>query len=230
MSKRAIVTGATSGIGRATAVELARRGCELVLTGRRQDKLDEVAQECGGATSVCADIGELVDCQRIAVVATDGLGERELIVVHAAGIAEFGDFQQMSVESIESQIRTNLMGPIYLTHEVLPTMLAAGKGHLVQILSVAAELVLSGSAAYSGSKAGLRMMAKVWAAEYRRKGIRVTSILPGAVDTPLWAGGGPPRKDMIPASAVAEVVADAVMSPPDRNYDEIHLMPPKGIL
>ena len=231
MSKRVLVTGASSGIGRSTAIEFASRGAEVVLTGRREDALAEVSGICGDKSSfVVADLASAQECVRLGALATAELGDRELVVVQAAGIAEFGDFAGMSIDSIEDQIRTNLMGPVYLTHAVLPTMLEARKGHLILVLSVAAEQVLAGSAAYSGSKAGLRMMAKVWAAESRRKGIRVTSILPGAVDTPIWQGGGPPKSDMLSAEAVAQLIADVGLSPADRSFDEILLMPPKGIL
>lgn len=231
MKKLVLVTGASSGIGRASSIELAARGCQVVLVGRREDALKEAAAECGdGALYRVADVSSSADVLTLAKEVGELVDGMELVLVNAAGIAEFGDFEQMSLESIEAQIQTNLLGPAYLVHALIPLMLSAERGHVVNVLSVAAELVLPGSAAYSATKAGLRMMSKVWAAEYRRKGVRFSCILPGAVDTPIWGGGGPPRKDMIPVTAVSDVIADVVMSPPDRSYDEIHLMPPKGIL
>ena len=82
------------------------------------------------------------------------------------------------------------------------------------------------------SKAGLLAAARGWQAEYRRTGLRITNLLPGATDTPIWDGGSfiPERNDMLPAAAVAEAIRDLILSPSDRNVDELTLMPPKGIL
>ena len=105
-------------------------------------------------------------------------------------------------------------------------------GQIIIGLSVAAVHVCPGSAGYATSKAALHMLGKVIAQDYRGEGIRVTSLLPGSVDTPLWEGKEwtPPKSDMLPVTAVAEAIRDLVLMPLDRNIDELHLMPPKGIL
>jgi NAD(P)-dependent dehydrogenase (short-subunit alcohol dehydrogenase family) len=125
-----------------------------------------------------------------------------------------------------------MIGPMQLCKFAIPWMLRAGGGHIVNVLSIAATHPFSGAAAYCASKAGLHMFGKALAAEYRGRGIRVTSLLPGSTDTPLWDKQSfqPSREDMLPARAVAECIRDVILSPPDRSYDEIVLMPPKGIL
>jgi NAD(P)-dependent dehydrogenase (short-subunit alcohol dehydrogenase family) len=158
------------------------------------------------------------------------MGDAEPVLVNAAGVAEFGDFSEMSLASVEGQVQTNLMAPLVLCHEIIPWMLASGGGRIVNVLSVAATHAFPGAVAYGAAKAGLLMAGRCLAAEYRRHGIRVTSVLPGATDTPLWGAGGPDRADMLAAQAVADLIADIVDMPSDRNVDEITLMPPKGIL
>ena len=234
MTKCIIITGASSGIGRETALALASQGHQLVLAARRQQLLLELLEECaergGSAHTVSCDVSSIDDCRMLVDEARRVGGTAEPVLVNAAGVAEFGDFAQMSVASVENQIQTNLVAPLYLCHEVIPWMLEVGKGQIVNVLSVAASQVFSGATAYAAAKAGLLMAGRCLASEYRRQGIRVSSILPGATDTPLWGDGGPPRSDMLPASAVAQTIADIIAMPPDRNVDEITVMPPKGVL
>ena len=106
---------------------------------------------------------------------------------------------------------------------------------IAAVVAAAAALVLppfAGAAAYSASKAGLFMFGKSLAAEYRKAGLKITSIIPGATDTAIWDRQGfiPPREDMLHSESVGEVIRDVIMSPSDRNIDELVIMPPKGIL
>lgn len=232
--KRIVITGASSGIGREAALLLAGQGHELVLAARRQQLLLELMEECqsrgGSARTVACDIGSFDDCRMLVAAARESATSAEPVLVNAAGVAEFGDFADMPVASVEGQIQTNLVAPLYLAHEMIPWMLEAGGGQIVNVLSIAAVHVFSGAAAYSAAKAGLLMGGRSLAAEYRSRGVRVTSVLPGATDTPLWGAGGPARSDMLSASAVAEVIAAAISAPRDRSIDEITVMPPKGVL
>ena len=224
--KQIVITGASSGIGAATARRLS--GHELILVGRNAQRLGEVATETGG-TAIIADL--TTDCGVAAIVEAVGGGAAQRTLIHAAGVAEFGDSAEMSWDTYESQLAINLIAPMRLTHALLPWLLGA-EGQLINVLSIAATHTFGGAAAYAASKAGLLAAGRSWAAEYRTQGLRVSQIIPGATDTPIWEGGTfvPNRADMLTADAVAACIADVVNSPSDRNFDEITLMPPKGIL
>lgn len=230
----AVVTGAGSGIGRATAVSLAEGGWRLVLAGRREGPLRESADLCrdAGAPEVSVrpcDVRLQRDCENLSQAVPDGA---RLALVNAAGVASFGPVSQMAPDRIESQIDTNLLGTIWATRAILPKMLEFGQGDIVNVLSIAASTPLPGAEVYSASKAGVLAFGRSLALTVRKQGVRVVAILPGATDTPLWdpSSGMPPREDMLPAGAVAEVIRSAIDSPRDRSLDEIVVMPPKGIL
>ena len=234
MTKRVLLTGASAGIGWDTAILLAKEHYELVLVARREDRLRELAQSCRaeGATRVdiiAADLGHKGIAEEIVEKAR---GIPPLVLVNNAGIAEFGPFAEMPLDRIEATFELNLLAPMRLCHAIIPVMLEKGGGQIVNVLSMAATHVLPGSAAYATSKAALHMLGKTLSADYRKQGIRISSIIPGATDTELWDRQSfqPDRADMVPAKAVAEVIRDVVISPPDRNFDEITVMPPKGIL
>lgn len=237
MRRRVLVTGASSGVGQESARLLARSGCELVIGARRLGILEELADELRSLGSpavhaVAVDVSDVEQVRNFVSRAKEASGVCRPALVNVAGLAEFGPFHEQSTESLLSQVHVNLVGPMIACREILPWMLESGGGDMVNVLSITSELVFAGTGAYSASKAGLRMLGKVLASEYRKKGLRVTSILPGAVDTPIWEGKSfvPPKKDMLPVEAVAKVVADVVLAPLDRSYDEITIMPPKGVL
>lgn len=243
MSKiRAIVTGASSGIGRATAEVLIEAGIEVVAAARSIEKMRDLRDRC--AVHPC-DVRNSWSCENLILFARTG-SSRVPVLINAAGTAHFGPYDQTDEgeqETVEEraanafergpgQVHTNLLGPMYLCQAVIPWMLEAGGGHIVNVLSIAATHPFPGAAAYCASKAGLHMFGKSLAAEYRGRGIRVTSLLPGSTDTPLWDAQSfqPDRTEMLSPKAVAECIRDAVLSPTDRSYDELVLMPPKGIL
>lgn len=228
MSKRVVVTGASSGIGRATAVMLAKQGHEVVIAARRESTLSEVAAECGQKANVFAcdvttDAKALIEFAR-------NLGDAvEPVLVNAAGVAEFGDF---TATGFQNQLDVNLAAPLALCQAAIPWMLEHGSGQIINVLSIAATTPFSGAAAYAASKAGLLIAGRCLSAEYRKQGVRVTSILPGATNTPIWddASFVPQRADMLRVSAVAEAICYLVGLPADRVIEELTLTPPKGIL
>jgi short-subunit dehydrogenase len=234
--KRIVICGASSGIGKATALALSRTGCEVVLAARRRVLLEGLASQCEAngakATIFPCDVTNFQECEQLMQAARDLGPGVEPVLVNSAGVAEFGDFAEMPYTSVDDQIKTNLLGPIYCCRAVLPWMLASGGGQIINILSIASKVPLAGSAAYSASKAGLLMFGKVLAAEYRKAGVRVTAVIPGATDTAIWddQGFSPDKADMLSPDAVAQTVRDMVLMPDDRSIDEITIMPPKGIL
>jgi short-subunit dehydrogenase len=236
VKKRIIICGASSGIGKATALALSRTDCELVLAARRKALIDDLAAQCekngARAIGVACDVTQFRDCEEL-IAAAKALGpDVEPVLVNSAGVAEFGDFASASHVSMDDQVRTNLMGPMYACRAIIPWIVQAGAGHIVNVLSISATTVFSGAAAYSASKAGLLMFGKSLAAEYRKQGLRLTAIIPGATDTAIWDRQGfvPSREDMLSPTAVGEAIRDVILLPPDRSVDELTIMPPKGVL
>lgn len=224
--KEIVITGASSGIGAATARMLADH--RLILVGRNRERLESVANETNGH-AIVADLTEPAGLEAVAQSVGNEAGGR--VIVHAAGVAQFGASTEMPWETIQSQLDINLIAPLRLTLRLLPWLLG-GSGQVVNVLSIAATQTFPGAAGYCASKTGLLAAMRSLSAEYRKEGLRVTNVIPGATDTPLWDGGSfvPDRKDMLTAEAVASCIADVVRAPSDRNFDEITLMPPKGIL
>ncbi|MFM9871952.1 MAG: SDR family NAD(P)-dependent oxidoreductase [Fimbriimonadaceae bacterium] len=233
--KQVLITGASSGIGAELAILLAEHGYELVLTARREHLLKELAVRCEemGALRVGVMAGDIEEVARNPQILDLLKGEGEVVLVNNAGFAEFGDYSSSELEANEVQMAKNLLAPMAMTRAVLPLMLEAKRGLVVNVLSVAARSVFPGAAVYSASKAGLMQFGTVIREEYRRHGIRVTNVLPGATDTPIWgadAAVGPPREKMLRAKAVAEAIAGVVAMPGDRVVEELVITPPDGVL
>jgi len=233
---RTVVTGASSGIGRVTALLLAKDGHSLVLTARRESELRSLADAClvGGAVSVGVVAGDLTH-QDLAPQLADAVeisGEGEVVLVNNAGNATFGPFDGMPIEQSVGMVDLMLSGSMRAAHALLPKMLEEGRGTIVNVLSVAAIHSFPGAEAYCAAKAGLLAFSRSLSLSYRDKGIRVTSLIPGATDTPLWDSveSGPDRGDMLSASAVAETIRMVISAPRDRSFDEVVLTPPRGIL
>jgi uncharacterized protein len=192
----ALVTGASSGIGRAVALRLAADGARLVVTGRDPDRLAEVARRTGGA-SVVADLAEGVD----ALVAA--LPGPPALVVHSAGIGATGPLEEQQADAL---LDLNLRAPIRLTQALLPG-LRAERGHLVFVASIAA-LGVAGEAVYSATKAGLRGFAD--AVRVEAPEIGVTTVLPGIVDTPFHGDSRRPFPRPVAADHVAEEIVRGI--------------------
>ncbi len=235
MSKRILITGASSGIGAEFALMASEMGHSLVLLARREAMLRELAAQCRehGAPIAAVVCGDLCSEQTVSeAVRTLRSLPGEPVLINNAGMAEFGDFAATEWENHQRLIQVNLVGTMCLTHSVLPVMQEHGSGQIVNVLSIAADQVFSGAATYSATKAGLRQFGKCLSAEVRGKGIRVTQLLPGATDTPLWdaQGGSPPREKMLSASNVARGLAYLISLAPDQVIDEVTITPPLGVL
>lgn len=232
---RTVVTGASSGIGRATALALAESGHALALVARREALLHEVADACrkAGSPKAIIVVGEVQDpmLEESLVMAAGELGDGPLALVNNAGIGKFGPVAKATRDDLTHQIEVNLFGTILPTRTLLPLMLATERGHIVNVVSMIATHPMPFCAAYAASKAGVLAFAKCLAHEVRRSGVRISNVLPGATATPIWDPmGGPPREDMIPAEAVAGMIRDILDSPPNRSYDEVLMLPVKGVL
>ncbi len=188
--KRCLVTGAASGIGRATASRLAEQGAELYLTDRDGDGL---AQTVSAARALGAQVPEhrvldISDYDEVAAFAADIHASHPSmdVVLNIAGISAWGTVDRLSHEHWSKMVAVNLMGPIHVIETFVPPMVAAGRGgHLVNVSSAAGLVALPWHAAYSASKYGLRGLSEVLRFDLARHRIGVSVVVPGAVDTPL---------------------------------------------
>lgn len=226
----AIVTGATRGIGAATARALAGAGMRLVIAARSAPALTELASELGDAVAVPTDLRDPAAIERL-VETGERLGGVD-VIVHAAGLGVFAPIAEATLADWDETIEVNLRGAFVLCRAALPAMRARQRGHIVTIVSIAGVRAFPGAAAYCASKFGLLGLTRSIAEEVRREGIKVTAIVPGAVDTPFWerSGGDFARERMLRPEAVAEAIRFAVTAPPGVHHDEITLMPPDGVL
>lgn len=211
-----MVTGATGGIGRATAERLAAAGASVVLAARSAAAVHSAAAELGGL-AIAADVSTDHGVRALA----DAAGTAD-IVVHAAGSFTLAPAADTSVEAFDAMLAVNLRAAFLLVHEFLPRMLERGSGHLVAIGSVAGRRAMAGNLAYGASKFGVRGMYEVLAGELRGTGVRATFVEPAATDTSLWEGIDrarypelPQRAGMLDAGAVADAVLYAVTRPVD---------------
>jgi 3-oxoacyl-[acyl-carrier protein] reductase len=231
----AIVTGAGSGIGRATALALAEAGVSVVLAARTQQNLEAVAHDIattnGVALIVPTDVGQELQVERLIMRTQERFGRLDILVTSAGG-ATFGPLVESRTEDWDTLMGTNLRGMYLCCKYALKMLLAQGHGHILNVLSIASQTALPGSAAYTASKFGALGLTKVIAAEVRAQGVKVTAVVPGAVDTPLWdkSGGDLDRRKMLSPSDVAAAILSVIAQPPSIYTDEIVLMPPLGIL
>ena len=181
---RALVTGATSGIGRAAAIQLARDGFEILAHGRDADRgrsvIDAIVTAGGRGKFIAGDLSDMTFLRKLAEEARD-----VDVLVNNAGIAWFGPSQELSHEQFDALIATNVRAPYYLVAAIGPRMAARGKGSIVNVGSVAGSIGLTGGAAYSATKGAIDSMTRAWAAEFSAQGVRVNAVAPGPIFTPI---------------------------------------------
>lgn len=202
--KVAIVTGASSGIGRATARLFAREGARIVVTSRRQDELDalvaEIEDDGGRAFAVAGDIRDEAHAKAAVDAALGRFGGLDIAFNNAGIVGTSGTISDLSLTDWCAILDTNLTGAYLGAKFQVPAMVARGGGSLIFTSSFVGHTVgLPGMAAYAASKAGQIGLMKVLAAEFGAKGIRVNAILPGGTDTPASITNAP--------GATAEVLA-----------------------
>ncbi len=212
-----VVTGASSGLGRAIAEKLAERGTHVVLSSRNESRLEKTARhirERGGeCTVIPTDITSESSVHQM-VEKAEKLGEVD-ILVNNAGLGLFSRFAEHSTEIWDQQMSVNLRGAFLVTRGFLPGMQKRKKGTVVFINSVAGKWGYPFSAAYVASKFGLRGLAESLRNEVRQDNIKVISVHPGAIDSPFWDAVKAefPREEMITTDEVAESVVQAVTIP-----------------
>jgi NAD(P)-dependent dehydrogenase (short-subunit alcohol dehydrogenase family) len=185
--QRALVTGATSGIGRAVALRLARDGAEVLVHGRDASRGAETVKaitEAGGNVSfLAADLTDVDEVQRLA-----GDAGQIDILVNNAGIALFAPTAELDIGGFDKMFASNVRAPFVLVAALAPGMAARGHGSIVSLSSMAGGVGLAGGAAYGATKASLEAMTRAWAVEYSASGVRVNAVAPGPVYTPTPSG------------------------------------------
>lgn len=181
-----IITGASSGIGEASVRMFAKAGYRILAAARRMDRLQALAQEINQGSEqvlpVQADVCEIEDIEKLVSTGLDRFGQID-VLLNNAGIGRFGWLETLSVEDIESQIRTNLMGVIYLSRAVLPHMIARRTGIIINMASIASFVATPTYTLYSASKHAVRGFTEALRREVSIYGIRVCGIYPGSVVT-----------------------------------------------
>ncbi len=230
----AVVTGGSRGIGLAVARVLAQQGCNLVITGRQLASLEKIGRELARSgvrvmVKVC-DVRSPESVEGLTASVKRQFGRVD-VLVNNAGIAHASlPVERLSYEDWKNVIETNLTGMFLVTQAILPLMRRGGT--LVNNLSVAAKQVFPGWAAYNASKHGALGLTGTLREELRPRGIRVIALLPGATDTDVWDAPWPnaPRKKMMSAETVAQVVLDALLLPANSTVEELTIMPTAGSL
>ncbi len=206
-----LVTGATGGIGAAVVRRLTGRGARVLATARGAERLHHLAADTG-ARALPADAS---DADAVGALAEAVLDEGPLFaVVHAVGAFDLAPLAETEPRMFQRMIDGNLTAPFLVTRALLPSMLAAGAGHIVTIGSVAGRTAFPGNAAYSASKFGVRGMHEVLVQELRGTGVRATLVEPAATDTPIWDPIDPDGRPDLPARSemlTAQAIADAVL-------------------
>jgi len=226
----AVVTGGSRGIGHAIATRLATMGASVVITGRDESRLQQVAQELSAHGQRC----EGVVCELADLASVEALGERVRadygrldILVNNAGIGgPSGLLHELAPADWDAIFNTNLRGVYYMLRVFVPLMIATGAGHIINISSLAGKNPLPRGAAYSASKWGLNGLTYGVAEELRGNNIRVSVICPGSVNTDFSPRrGGKETSKMLQARDVAHAVAMLVTQEPQSFISEVLLRP-----
>ncbi len=237
--KVALVTGASSGIGEATALALAEAGASVAVAARRTDKLEELVKKIEGmggkAFAITADVSD-EDQARDMVTAANAEFGRVDILVNNAGVMLLGPIGGADTEEWRRMLGINVLGLMYATHAALPLMKAQGSGHIVNISSVAGRTVSAGVGVYNASKWGVGAFSESLRQEVSKDKIRVTIIEPGAVATELTQHVTNPEVQervqkmydeitTLESEDIAAAIIYAVTQPDRVNINEILIRP-----
>jgi NAD(P)-dependent dehydrogenase (short-subunit alcohol dehydrogenase family) len=222
--KVAVVTGASSGIGRATAHEFARRGFRVVVAARNKPSLDEVVEECrllgSDALAVQVDVTNEEDVNELALAASEKFGRIDTWVNNAS-VTLFGRFDEVPTDDIRKVVETNLFGYIYGARAVIPHFRRQGSGVLINISSVVAVTGQPFTGAYAATKAAEKALSESLSQELAdEENIYVCAVMPGVIDTPLFQHGANymgkepvPPKPIQPPEMVAEAIVNLSENP-----------------
>ncbi len=238
--KVVMITGASKGIGKATAFAFAAAGAKVVIAARTRETLEQVAVELkkvegvsnpDSILAVPTDVTN-VDAVKQLVQQTLDVYQHVDILINNAGIGHFGPVVDFEPDDWDAVLNSNLKAVYLCAKYALPSMLEQGSGQIINVLSVAAKVTFQASSAYCAAKAGALALTKVLASEVRQQNIRVTAVLPGSVHTPFWDGvpEHPDFEQMLTPEHVADTIVSVCQQPSGMVTEEIVVMPPLGIL
>jgi short-subunit dehydrogenase len=233
----AIITGASSGIGKATSLAFAQAGINVALVSRSLDSLEAVAQASAQkgvkAKSYVMDLSQLSKIPGTIQEIIADFGGID-IIVNNAGMGYTNLLRETPLADWQQVIDLNLTSVFQCVQGVLPQMRERGQGTIINVASIAATQAFPGWGAYSVSKAALLSFSKVLGAEERSNGIRVMTILPGAVNTPIWdtstVQADFDRTAMLTPDVVAQTILQAALLPAEAVIEEMTILPSAGTL
>jgi NADP-dependent 3-hydroxy acid dehydrogenase YdfG len=238
--RKALITGASSGIGEATAMLMAREGAAVALGARRKDRLDElvgrIEGEGGKAIAIEADIGDEAQARSLVEGANEALGGLDALI-NNAGLMLLGLVQGAETEEWRRMVEVNLLGLLYCTHAALPIMRDGGGGDVVNVSSVAGRQANMGSAVYNMTKWGVTGFSEALRQEALHVGVRVTCVEPGFVATELQGHNTNPMVveatekmreqigEVLEAEDIARAIVYAVGQPKHVSINEVMVRP-----
>ena len=188
-NKVIVITGASSGIGEASAIKFAKKNAKIVLVARRKEKLLQLQKKLAkftDSTLVCqCDVSNKTQVKEMTDIVLDTFGRID-VLINNAGFVIYGKVSELSIEEIESQMETNYFGMIYCTKNFLPHMIEEGKGHIVNVASVGASFGVPGVASYCATKFAMLGFSEGLKHELSGTGVDLTVVSPIMVDTPLF--------------------------------------------
>ncbi|WP_063024174.1 SDR family oxidoreductase [Nocardia niwae] len=235
----AVVTGASSGIGAATARRLADQGAKVALLGRRKDRIEELAAEIGAdALAVVADVGDQLSLRDAAATVRAAFGRVDLVVANA-GVMLAAPFESALTDEWDQMVGTNITGLLYTGRAFIDDLLAAadgGKADLVLVGSIGGHTVFPNYAVYTATKAAVAHLTRNLRAEFGPRGVRVKNIEPGFVGTELGAGMQDEQQragleqwrtaiEILTPGDIADAIAYAVAVPAHVNIAELVVVP-----
>jgi hypothetical protein len=239
--KVVVVTGASSGIGRATALELAKRNAKVACLARREDRLSDLSQKIkddgGKSLAIECDVTDRSQVSDAIETATETFGPVDILVANA-GVMPLSFMDRCDVEGWDQMIDVNIKGVLYSIAAVLPSMLERESGHIVPVSSVAGRRVMPGGAVYCATKHAVHALAEGLRSEVATKNIRVTTIAPGFVSTELQQAVSDERilkrweenskkSDLEPLTSedIALAIAGALEAPARVSVNEVLIRP-----
>ncbi|QXE24396.1 short-chain dehydrogenase/reductase SDR [Richelia sinica FACHB-800] len=235
--RRALITGASTGIGKATALAFAKAGIDVALVSRSQEKLEQVAAAATAAgvtaKAFSVDLADVSQVQTKIQAIAQEFGDID-ILINNAGIGYTGNLSETPLQDWQQVINLNLTSVFQCTMAILPTMRQRGQGTIINIASIAAKQAFPGWGAYCVSKFGLLAFSQTLAQEERGNGIRVTALCPGSVNTEIWdtetVHVNFDRSKMLTPEIVAQTILHTVLLPQQAVIEELTIISNAGIL